>query len=274
MFKVKKCILLLIAGIVWLAAGINILRIGIQAIFSSWGKGALWLDITLPIFTFLIFVGFCLMFYRIVTKHEKRILGYKADKVSVFLFFDLKGYLLMVFMMALGLFLRHGGFLPDYFFAFFYTGLGTALSLAGFRFAVRFFKLTLRQILWIVVGMISVGLGTLGIFLPLIPTVPLYLLAAFAFLSGSQTLHNKFKKSKLYGHYLQPYLDAGGLTKKIKISLTIFVSLQIAIAAYFLQNSILGLLLIGILYLGFLISMAFVVKTVSPAKITRNHKEK
>jgi len=141
MFKISKQGLLLIAGIVWLAAGINILRIGIMAILSSWGKAALWLDIGLPFFILLIFAGFSLMFYRIVGKNEKRIMAGEEEKKSVFLFLDLKGYFLMAFMMTLGIVLRHGDFLPDYIFAFFYTGLGSALSVSGLRFAIRFFKL-------------------------------------------------------------------------------------------------------------------------------------
>ncbi len=266
MLKIKKRGLLLVAGIVWLAAGINILRIGILAILSSWNQGALWLDILLPIVTLLILVGFSFMFYRIVGKHEKRIMGYEAEKVSVFLFFDFKGYLMMIGMMGLGIVLRHGNFLPDYFFAFFYTGLGTALSISGIRFAVRFFRLTLRQTLWIITGILSVGLGTLGIYLPILPTVPLYLLGSFAFLSSSGKLYSKFRDGRLYKKYLQPYLTAGGLSGKAKLFLILFVSLQIGIAMFLVRNSIFGLCLAGALYLGFLISMLFIVKTIPPHK--------
>ena len=45
MIKIKKRGLLLIAGIVWLAAGTNILRIGITSMLSIWGIGDLWQDI-------------------------------------------------------------------------------------------------------------------------------------------------------------------------------------------------------------------------------------
>ncbi len=266
MLKIKKRGLLLVAGIVWLAAGINILRIGILAILSSWNRGALWLDILLPIFTLLILVGFSFMFYRIVGKHERRIMNYTAEKISVFLFFDWKGYLMMIGMMGLGIVLRHGNFLPDYFFAFFYTGLGTALSISGLRFSVRFFRLTLRQTLWILSGLLSVGLGTLGIFLPILPTVPLYLLGSFSFLSSSEKLYLKFKNGRLYQKYLQPYLSAGGLSAKGKLLLVLFVSIQIGIAMFLVRNSILGLCIAGAVYLGFLISMLFIVKTVPPHK--------
>ena len=46
----------------------------------------------------------------------------------------------MAFMMTLGITLRRFGGLPEFFFAFFYTGLGTALSVAGIRFLIRCVK--------------------------------------------------------------------------------------------------------------------------------------
>ena len=58
--------MLLIAGIIWFAAGINILRIGTLAIVTCWGKITLWLDIMLPVFTVMILIGFLFMFYPIL----------------------------------------------------------------------------------------------------------------------------------------------------------------------------------------------------------------
>ena len=127
MLKVKKSTLLLVAGLVWLAAGVNILRIGVQAMLSCF---RVWLLAGAVV----ILIGFFLMFFKIVKKHTKRIMGYLEEKKSIFYFFDLKGYLLMAFMMGLGIALRHGNFLPAEFFAVFYSGLGTALSVAGILF--------------------------------------------------------------------------------------------------------------------------------------------
>ena len=45
--------------------------------------------------------------------------------------------LAMAFMMTLGITLRRSGFVAEYFFTWFYTGLGTALSIAGIRFLIR-----------------------------------------------------------------------------------------------------------------------------------------
>ena len=130
--------LLGIAGFVWLAAGVNILRIGVKAVFSviggSFGRTALMAALAAAIF-----YAFHRMFSRIVVKHTARIRGYET-KQPFWRFFDGKSWLLMAFMMTLGITLRRFGGLPEFFFAFFYTGLGTALSVAGIRFLIRCVK--------------------------------------------------------------------------------------------------------------------------------------
>ena len=132
---VSKRTLLLIAGLVWLAAGVNILRIGLKALIPlfSGGTGRLLLALGLAV---VICAAFSLMFHRIVVKHTARILSYET-KQPAYRFFDTKSYILMAFMMTLGITLRRSGFVAEYFFTWFYTGLGTALSIAGIRFLIR-----------------------------------------------------------------------------------------------------------------------------------------
>ena len=128
--------LLGIAGVVWLAAGVNILRIGLRAaasVFAAASAGRVLLAVLLAA---AIFLAFHWMFSHIVMKHTIRIRAYET-KQPFWRFFDGKSYLLMTFMMSMGIALRRSGWLPDFFFAFFYTGLGTALTIAGLRFLYR-----------------------------------------------------------------------------------------------------------------------------------------
>lgn len=61
----------------------------------------------------------------------------------------------------------------------------------------------MARIIWFIVGGGSLGLGTLGIFLPLLPTVPFYLLAAFGFSKSSTRLHNWMLNHKVFGPEIQ-----------------------------------------------------------------------
>ena len=137
MLKVSTDKLLLVAGIVWLVAGINIANIGITAYFEETG----WLFWALIGGTLVIFILFHIfVFTKMVGKHAERIKGYEEDRTHVFKFFDKKGYIMMACMMGFGIALRASGLVPDWFIAFFYTGLGAALAVAGVSFVLRYFK--------------------------------------------------------------------------------------------------------------------------------------
>lgn len=137
---VKKQTLVLIAGIVWMAAGINILRIGIVAAVSvNW----IWWMVLSMLAVFALFFG---MFFRIVKKHLKRIYGYDDAKKYCFLrFFDVKAYILMGIMMTGGILMRTLGWIPDRCTAMFYTGLGGGLTVAGILFLVEYIKNVKRE---------------------------------------------------------------------------------------------------------------------------------
>ena len=77
------------------------------------------------------------MFGKIVLKNAQRIRGLDAERLNFLRFLDLKGYLIMAFMMSFGFGLRLSGLVPNWFFAFFYTGLGCALTLAGASFLLH-----------------------------------------------------------------------------------------------------------------------------------------
>ena len=134
MFKVKKQNLLLIAGIVWFIAGFNVARLGIISYIIIEQR---WYWYLLSVVIFLLFGA---MFYMMTKKHTKRIMGYQEERQMFWRFFDLKAYIIMAVMMGGGIGLRAAGVFPDWFVAFFYTGLGCALALAGVLFIVNFIK--------------------------------------------------------------------------------------------------------------------------------------
>lgn len=122
--KVSNKNLLLIASIVWLIAGYNVLSIGIKAYTDYLTL----LNVVLSMIVFFIFQHF--VFRPLVNKHTKRIKSYKTPQLFIH-FFDLKSFLIMAFMMTFGIILRVFNLAPEVFIAVFYTGLGTSLCLAG-----------------------------------------------------------------------------------------------------------------------------------------------
>lgn len=135
-FHVKKRNLLAIAGVVWFVAGFNVARLGFIS-YSHLEE----ISILLISLTIIIFVLFGSMFYKMSTKHHLRIQGFKEYTRPFWHFFDLKSYVIMGVMMSGGIGLRSSGLVSDYFIAFFYTGLGLALTMAGILFWMMYLNL-------------------------------------------------------------------------------------------------------------------------------------
>ena len=132
--KVKRNTLLLLACLIWSAAGFNILRIGLMA-YPAYRAGINYLLSALVFVVFQVFI-----FGKLVKKHTARIGAYE-EKFHFFLkFFDKKSFAIMAVMVTVGIWLRSSGLAPERFIAFFYTGLGASLLLAGLLFGRNFAK--------------------------------------------------------------------------------------------------------------------------------------
>ncbi len=82
------------------------------------------------------------------------------------------------------------------------------------------------RILWLIGGLLSLVLGIFGSFLPLLPTVPLILLAAFCFARSSDKLHDWLVNHRYFGSHILAWRESGSIGRRPKIlaSLTILLS--------------------------------------------------
>lgn len=135
-FQVNKNNLLVIAALVWIAAGVNILHIGLEAYAE--GYVSLFNEALSLLVGLIFWFG---TFYRLTVKHTERITNYEQQNQYFWHFFDVKSFIIMAVMMTGGIALRVSGVAPSVFIAVFYTGLGTALALAGVLFACNRVKL-------------------------------------------------------------------------------------------------------------------------------------
>ncbi|MBT0957689.1 YbaN family protein [Alphaproteobacteria bacterium KMM 3653] len=84
--------------------------------------------------------------------------------------------------------------------------------------------------IWAICGGLALLLGTLGIPLPLLPTVPFYLLAAFCFAQSSPRLHKWLLEHKTFGPPIREWNERGSITRRAKILATISMAVAIAIS--------------------------------------------
>ena len=134
MLNVRKNNLLIANGLLWLAVGTKILLIGLGSYNRLAGQRPLW---PLVLISLAVFAGFYWMFTGVVRKYAERITGLAEERPSLFKTFSPKGYILIAFMISLGISLKHVPGIPDAFFAAFYCGLGPGLLSAGVRFILR-----------------------------------------------------------------------------------------------------------------------------------------
>ena len=113
--KVKKQNLLLLAGIVWMIAGFNVLRIGLE----TYVEYRMIINYAITLMVFLVF--WFMVFHKLTIKHTKRIHEFEEELQLFYKFFDLKSFLIMAFMISFGIIIRKFRLLPDRFIAVFYT---------------------------------------------------------------------------------------------------------------------------------------------------------
>ena len=86
------------------------------------------------------------------------------------------------------------------------------------------------RIIWLIFGLIALGLGCLGVVLPLLPTVPFILLAAFCFAKISNRLHGWLLSHPLFGKMIQDWRQSSTISTKAKKMATISIALVFAIS--------------------------------------------
>ena len=127
--KVHRDILYPIAALIWGIPGVMIAIKGVRT-YAVLPMPEMW---WLLVVTLCIAVFFYLIFYKIVNKYTDRIARF-PERVAVWHVFPARGWLLIIFMMGLGILLRNIPTIPIEFTAPFYSGLGPMLIVASVKF--------------------------------------------------------------------------------------------------------------------------------------------
>ena len=84
---------------------------------------------------------------------------------------------------------------------------------------------------WIALGWISVTLGVIGAFLPLLPTTPFLLLAAWSFSQGSEKLHNWIMTHPKLSPPIINWQEHGAINRRVKVVATVSMLAVFALSA-------------------------------------------
>ena len=96
-------------------------------------------------------------------------------------------------------------------------------------------------------GFFFIGLGTVGIFLPILPTVKFYLLALICFAKGSTRFHTWFVGTKLYKKHLESFVEKRGMALKTKLVILLPVTIALGLVIAMADSWPLRIMLIALL---------------------------
>lgn len=96
----------------------------------------------------------------------------------------------------------------------------------------------ISKLFFVLVGHLSLGLGLVGIVVPLLPTTPFLLLAAACYMRGSEPLYNRLINHHLLGPYITRYREGKGIPMKLKVTLLVLIWITIPLSAFFLVQQL------------------------------------
>ena len=131
----------------------------------------------------------------------------------------------------------------------------------------------LKQIIFLIIGCLSLALGCVGIVLPILPTVPFFLLTVFCFANSSQKLHDWFIGTQMYKKHLESFVQKKGMTVWTKATILTSVTALMAVGFVLMlrKGIIVPCVILAVVWVCHLVYFLFGVKTIPAAETAQEN---
>ena len=130
------------------------------------------------------------------------------------------------------------------------------------------------RLIFILLGFICLGLGTAGVFLPILPTVPFYMATVFFFGKSSKKLDSWFKGTELYKKHLESFVQKKAMLMKTKLSILTMVTLVMGFGFIMMKGLMVPRIILAIVWISHVVYFLFGIKTIKEGEIDISKEEK
>lgn len=122
---------------------------------------------------------------------------------------------------------------------------------------------SLKKILFVVIGTISLALGAIGTAVPFLPSFPFLMVAGICYAKSSERLNNWFIGTKLYKNNLESFVQGKGMTKKAKFRIMGVVTLTMAFGFAMMGKVPVARIVLAIVWIIHILYFVYGIKTIS-----------